>query len=84
MDLSGKVNKKNQRLPQTHIKSVFALYSNGQIKRHLIASKPSPKTILMNRYFTILAVLAIKQSANLMLQLNLLKKRSLSNQTTLR
>ncbi len=35
MDLSGKVNKKNQRLPQTHIKSVFALYSNGQIQEAL-------------------------------------------------
>jgi len=29
------VNKKNQRLPETHIKSVLALYSNGQIQEAL-------------------------------------------------
>ena len=29
------MNKKNQRLPETHIKSVFALYSNGQIQEAL-------------------------------------------------
>jgi len=29
------VNKKNQSLPSVHIKSIFALYSNGQIKKAL-------------------------------------------------
>ena len=43
MDLSGKVNKKNQRLPQTHIKSVFALYSNGQIQEALDSIKTFAK-----------------------------------------
>jgi tetratricopeptide (TPR) repeat protein len=41
--LSGKVNKKNQRLPQTHIKSVFALYSNGQIQEALDSIKTFTK-----------------------------------------
>ncbi len=29
------MNKKNHRLPETHIKSVFTLYSNGQIQEAL-------------------------------------------------
>ncbi len=43
MDLSGKVNKKNQCLPETRIKSVISLYSNGQIQEALDAVKTLTK-----------------------------------------
>ena len=33
--MSGKVNQKNQLLPEMQIKSVIALYSNGQIQEAL-------------------------------------------------
>ena len=82
MDLSGKVNKKNQCLSDKQIKSVIALYSNGQIQEALdsveILTKGYPDEPLLYN----ISGVCYKASGQLDVAVESLRKRSLSSQIT--